>query len=142
MERFNRPECKRKPTRKPMPAGRCNRFPESAKSIIDNDAIRPISFGDGGAGIGRKLMLDRVVAALLAVAGGAAVAGAEPAGQNKTTTGGDPDQTICRQAEPVLGSRVARRRICRTRAQWQAFEEDRQQLRRDLQNAARDVPRQ
>jgi hypothetical protein len=47
----------------------------------------------------------------------------------------DPDQMICRQSEPVLGSRIARRRICRTRAQWRTFNEDRSQLRRDLQNA-------
>lgn len=47
------------------------------------------------------------------------------------------DQIICRASEPVLGSRVARRRICRTRAQWQAFEEDRAQLRRDIQNAGK-----
>ena len=51
----------------------------------------------------------------------------------------DPDRMICRSPEPVLGSRVARRRICRTRAQWQAFEEDRQQLRRDIQNSSKDV---
>lgn len=80
-------------------------------------------------------MLHRVITVALIVAGGAAVAQAQTGTQNKSTTGGDPDQTICRQSEPVLGSRVARRRICRTRAEWQAFEEDRQQLRRDLQNA-------
>ena len=50
----------------------------------------------------------------------------------------DPDRLICRAAEPVLGSRIARRRICRTVAQWRTFEADRAQLRRDLQNAARD----
>ena len=47
----------------------------------------------------------------------------------------NPDQVVCRQSEPVLGSRVARRRICKTRAEWRAFEADRAQLRRDLQNA-------
>lgn len=52
-----------------------------------------------------------------------------------STVGADPDQMICRRPEPRLGSRVATRRICRTRAQWQAFEQDRQQLRRDLQNS-------
>ena len=68
-----------------------------------------------------------------------AASGSPPSGasarSNQTTTGGDPDQMICRRAEPVLGSRVATRRICRTRAQWQAFEEDRAQMRRDMQNA-------
>ena len=47
------------------------------------------------------------------------------------------DQVICRASEPVLGSRLARRRICRTRAEWMAFEDDRRQLRRDLQNAGK-----
>lgn len=47
------------------------------------------------------------------------------------------DQVICRASEPVLGSRVARRRICRTRAQWMVFEDDRAQLRRDLQNSGK-----
>ena len=61
---------------------------------------------------------------------------AEPAANNARTE--DPDQVICRASEPVLGSRTARRRICRTRAQWRAFEEDRQQLRRDLQNSSKD----
>ena len=59
-------------------------------------------------------------------------AGNEPDARNRPQ---DPDQIICRAPEPVLGSRVARRRICRTRAEWQAFEEDRHQLRRDLNNA-------
>ena len=48
----------------------------------------------------------------------------------------NPDQIICRAAEPKLGSRVARRRMCRTRAQWRAYEADRQQLQRDLNNNA------
>ena len=44
----------------------------------------------------------------------------------------NPDEVICRAPEPRLGSRVARRRICRTRAEWRAFEADRAQYRRDL----------
>lgn len=50
----------------------------------------------------------------------------------------NPDQVICRAAEPVLGSRVARRRVCRTRAEWRQFEADRAQLRRDLQDSSKD----
>jgi hypothetical protein len=81
-------------------------------------------------------MLEGLATVLLMLAQ-ASSSGAQSgtASHNKGTTGGDPDQMICRAAEPVLGSRIARRRICRTRAQWQAFEADRQQLRRDLQNA-------
>lgn len=47
------------------------------------------------------------------------------------------DEVICRAPEPILGSRVARRRVCRTRAEWQAFVDDRAQLRRDIQNSAK-----
>ena len=66
-------------------------------------------------------------------------AGAGEMQNNGTRRGAeDPDQMICRSPEPVLGSRVARRRICRTRAQWQAFEEDRAQMRRDIQNSSKD----
>ena len=49
----------------------------------------------------------------------------------------DMDQVICRAPQPVLGSRVATRRVCKTRAQWRVFEEDRAQLRRDIQNSGR-----
>lgn len=49
----------------------------------------------------------------------------------------DPDQVICRAPQTILGSRIAQRRICKTRSEWRAFEEDRAQLRRDLQNSGR-----
>lgn len=45
----------------------------------------------------------------------------------------DPDRMICRAPRPELGSRLRMVRECRTAAQWQAFEQDRQQLRRDIQ---------
>ena len=44
----------------------------------------------------------------------------------------NPDRIICRRPEPVLGSRVARRRICRTVSERRAFDADRAQMRRDL----------
>lgn len=44
----------------------------------------------------------------------------------------DPDRVVCRQAAPVVGSRVARQRLCRTVAEWRAFDADRAQMRRDL----------
>ena len=80
-------------------------------------------------------MLSETIALLVLTlqAGGGqptARAGAAPALEN-------PDEMVCRAAEPVLGSRVARRRICRTRAQWRAFESDRAQLRRDIQDSAK-----
>ena len=45
----------------------------------------------------------------------------------------DPDRMICRAPRAELGSRLRMVRECRTAAQWQAFEQDRQQLRRDIQ---------
>lgn len=80
-------------------------------------------------------MFDGLLTVLLMYAQAAATAPGGATATNLSTTGGDPDQMICRQSEPVLGSRVARRRICRTRAEWQAFEQDRAQMRRDMQNA-------
>ncbi|HEX8643747.1 MAG TPA: hypothetical protein VF702_07515 [Allosphingosinicella sp.] len=72
-------------------------------------------------------MLSAIVAMFLLASpsSGAAPRPASPAVEN-------PDQVICRAPAPVLGSRVARRRICRTRAEWRAFEVDRAQMRRDL----------
>jgi hypothetical protein len=45
----------------------------------------------------------------------------------------NPDEMICRAPQPAIGSRVARRRVCRTRAEWRAFQADRAQAQRDLQ---------
>ena len=67
---------------------------------------------------------------LIASSGGTETASSSPT--NGSLAGEDLDRVICRRAEPVLGSRIARRRICRTVAQWRAFEEDRQQMRRDM----------
>ena len=69
-------------------------------------------------------MLINVVALFLAMAG----SGSSPPG----SAAEDPDRVICRAPEAALGSRVARRRICRTVAEWRAFEADREQRRRDL----------
>ena len=49
----------------------------------------------------------------------------------------DPDRTICREVQMELGSRLRPVRRCLTAAQWVQFEADREQLRRDIQNAAR-----
>ena len=52
----------------------------------------------------------------------------------------NPDQVVCRAPEPILGSRVARRRVCKTRAEWRMFDEDRAQFRRDLNNSSKGTP--
>lgn len=55
-----------------------------------------------------------------------------------TSSMAEPDKVICQRAKPVPGSRVATQKICRTAAEWRAVEGDRQQVRRDMQNAAKD----
>ena len=39
---------------------------------------------------------------------------AEPSGKKKTT---DPNEVVCRKEE-ILGSRLASRKVCKTRAEW------------------------
>ena len=74
------------------------------------------------------MLIEAVMMLLLAAA---------PGDESRRNADEDLDRVICRAPEPVLGSRVARRRICRTRAEWIAFEADRAQLRRDIEKAAR-----
>lgn len=74
-------------------------------------------------------MLSGIIAMLLLAAPGG------NSGPTRASTAAEnPDQMICRAPEPVLGSRVARRRVCRTRAEWRQFDADRAQFRRDLQS--------
>jgi hypothetical protein len=49
-----------------------------------------------------------------------------------TLASGDPDKMICKRGTPVLGTRLKTMRMCKTGAQWQAFEVDKEQARRDL----------
>jgi hypothetical protein len=46
----------------------------------------------------------------------------------------DPDKVVCEQSEPVVGSRLQRKRRCMTKAEWQTYKADRAQLGRDIQN--------
>ena len=84
---------------------------------------------------GEADMLAETIAMLLLSAQAGSGQAAAPAAGTRPAV--NLDEVICRAAEPVVGSRVARRRICRTRAEWQAFEADRAQLRRDIQNAGK-----
>lgn len=81
-----------------------------------------------------------MIAAAIAMLALAAQPGQGP-GASNSAPAEDPDQVICRAPQPVLGSRVAMRRICKTRAEWRAFDADRAQLRRDIQNSGRCPPR-
>jgi hypothetical protein len=82
-------------------------------------------------------MLTGTIAMLLISLQGANASPPPTTAQQRAADAANLDQVICRAAEPVLGSRVARRRICRTRAQWQSFEDDRAALRRDIQNSGK-----
>lgn len=48
----------------------------------------------------------------------------------------DPDKVSCKSS-PKLGSRLSVNRVCKTAAEWAAYETDRQQLRRDISASAR-----
>jgi hypothetical protein len=45
----------------------------------------------------------------------------------------NPEKVVCRATEPALGSRIARKRVCRTVAEWKAHNMDVDRLRRTLQ---------
>ena len=65
------------------------------------------------------LLCVTVVAATAAVA----QAPSEGAVTQKTGIVNDPDEVVCVR-ERVIGSRVATRRVCRTRAEWAAAREE------------------
>ena len=46
----------------------------------------------------------------------------------------DPTKVTCKSS-PKVGSRIAVNRMCKTAAEWRAFEQDRQQMGRDIRNA-------
>lgn len=49
----------------------------------------------------------------------------------------DKDKVICKRSEPVLGTRTATKRICRTADEWNVTETDRDQFSRDLRHMGR-----
>src|ERR687893_209066 len=44
----------------------------------------------------------------------------------------DPDRVVCEAAKAATGSRLAKKRDCRTVAQWRVYNVDRERQRRDL----------
>ena len=52
-----------------------------------------------------------------AASAGLAQALADPPARKTREGAGDPEQIVCR-SETDIGSRVSRRRVCRTRAEW------------------------
>ena len=51
--------------------------------------------------------------------------------QEPSRTAGSPQRLICR-SRPVLGSRIATQRVCRTAEEWRVYEADLEQSRRDI----------
>jgi hypothetical protein len=47
----------------------------------------------------------------------------------------DPDKVTCKKSEPVIGSRLRTKKMCKTSVEWQAFYADRKEMRRDMLNA-------
>ena len=64
-----------------------------------------------------------------------AAAAQGPAGAPTQSTGldNDPNQIICVN-ERITGSRVAQRRVCRTRQEWQAHREETRSVVNEVQN--------
>ena len=74
---------------------------------------------------------------LLLLSGAAAIAQAPVEAPATTRVGPnqDPNQIVC-QNQTEIGSRVARRRVCRTRAEWAEHE---RQYRQNLQRAQHEM---
>ena len=63
------------------------------------------------------LKLVAVSAALIATAAVAQTPSSPPADNSSNSQTEDPNEVVCRY-QPVIGSRVNRTRVCRTRAEW------------------------
>ena len=72
--------------------------------------------------------MNRMTLGIIAVT--VTAAAQAPAEQPQTTQSGlnnDPNETVCVN-ERQIGSRVASRRVCRTRAEWTALREQQRQV--------------
>ena len=58
-----------------------------------------------------------ILCVTVAASAGLAQALADPPARKTREGEGDPEQIVCRN-ETEIGSRVSRRRVCRTRAEW------------------------
>jgi hypothetical protein len=87
-------------------------------------------------------MIKTAVLTTLLAAGAAAFAQA-PA-TTKIGPNQDPNQIVC-QARTEIGSRVNRRRVCRTRAEWaeheRMYRQDVEEAQQQSRTAYRDPPR-
>lgn len=76
-----------------------------------------------------------IAAAALALTANAAVADQAATPDQKPKVALDPNQKVC-EDEPVLGSRIAKKRICATRAEWaERRKQDRESIESGQRNA-------
>ena len=73
--------------------------------------------------------MKTTIACALAAAATAALATEPPpaAPQTRTKSSGYSEQIVCRSVEQI-GSRLSRRRVCRTRAEWAELQEQERQV--------------
>lgn len=57
---------------------------------------------------------------------------AEAAAQTATAETEPSRQRLTCRSRPVLGSRIARQRVCKTEEEWRIYENDLEQSRRDI----------
>jgi hypothetical protein len=65
-------------------------------------------------------MLGKLPAAMLAVAGLSLAPAAMAKTETASKTAPDPNEKVCEKIKPV-GSRVATKRVCATRAEWEEY---------------------
>jgi hypothetical protein len=68
--------------------------------------------------VNSKLKFLVAIASSLLMAGPVTAQGAAPAAAKQKPQPGDPGEIVCQKQE-VVGSRLATRRVCMTRLQWQ-----------------------
>jgi invasion protein IalB len=76
-----------------------------------------------------KLLLSLLSGASVAFCASAAAVQAQPAATPQVKTKGDASEVIC-ERQTVLGSRLAHRKVCMTRSQW---EESRREDRKTIE---------
>ena len=79
-------------------------------------------------------MLFRLLA-LVIVAAIPAMVAAPSASKQQSSTASDPNEKIC-ESIPVIGSRLAKKRVCATRAEW---EEQRRQDRQAVDQIQKQI---
>ena len=89
---------------------------------VNADSCRLLTGADGG----KAALLNRAapwVVALIAIAAAGSAHSAQPVASETVRPRADPNQKIC-QDLVAIGSRIAKKRFCATRAEWEAKKKD------------------